>query len=105
MNFKYFSQNYSINTCFRRCPHLVVKILDEEIEGLADTGAGVSIISWVELIKKLGLPIKKCHVKIKTADSTEYSCLGYVNIPFTYLSKTRIVPTIIVPEKIGRAHV
>lgn len=97
-NFKYFSQNYNINTCFRRCPHLSVKILDEEIQGLADTGAGVSIISSVDLIKKLGLPINKCNVKIKTADSTEYSCLGYVNVPFTYNSKTRVIPTIIVPE-------
>lgn len=97
-NFRYFNQNYNINTCFRRCPHLFVKIFEEEVEGLADTGAGVSIISSVDLIHKLGLPVNKCNVTIRTADSTPYSCLGYVNVPFTYQSKTRIIPTIIVPE-------
>lgn len=97
-NFQYFSQNYSITTKFRRCPHLQVRILDEEIEGLADTGAGVSIISSLALIEKLGLQIQRCNVKIRTADSTEYTCLGYVNVPFTYHDQTKVIPTIIVPQ-------
>lgn len=97
-NFKYFNQNYSINTKFQRCPHLQVRILGEEIEGLADTGAGVSIISSLALIDKLGLLIQKCNVKIRTADSTEYNCSGYVNVPFTYQDQTQVIPTIIVPE-------
>lgn len=97
-NYRYFSQNYSINTKFQRCPHLQVKILNEEIEGLADTGAGVSIISSLELIEKLGLQIQRCNVKIRTADSTEYTCTGYVNVPYTYQDLTRVIPTIIVPQ-------
>lgn len=98
INFRYFNQNYNINTTFRRCPHLTVNILGETVEGLADTGAGVSIISSLELIGKIGLKIQKCNIKIKTADSTEYTCAGYVNIPYTYESKTCVIPTIVVPE-------
>lgn len=75
-----------------------IKILSEEVEGLADTGAGVSIISSLALIEKLGLKVQKCNVRIRTADSTEYSCLGYVNIPYTFRENTKVIPTIIVPE-------
>lgn len=97
-NYRPFSQNYNISTTFKRCPHLQVQILGEKIEGLADTGAGISIISSLELIDKLGLKIQNCNLRIKTADSTEYSCLGYVNVPYTYESKTCVIPTIVVPE-------
>lgn len=96
--FKLFNHIYDINTCFRRCPHLRVKIFDEEIEGLADTGAGVTIMNSASLINKLGLKLQKCNIRIKTADNTEYTCLGYVNIPYTYGTRTCVVPTIVVPE-------
>lgn len=87
-----------IKTCFRRCPHLTVSILNNEIEGLADTGASVSIISCPRLLDRIGLKIKQCDIKILTADQTPYSCRGYVNVPYTYHGRTRIIPTLVVPE-------
>lgn len=65
---------------------------------LEQVGAGVTIINSANLIDKLGLKILKCNIRIKTADNTEYTCLGYVNIPYTYGSRTCVVPTIVVPE-------
>lgn len=87
-----------IKTCFRRCPHLTVSILDKEVEGLADTGASVSIISCPRLIERIGLKINPCDMNIRTADRTSYSCLGYVNIPYQYKGATKIIPTLVVPE-------
>lgn len=75
-----------------------MRILSEEVEGLADTGASLSIISSVELINKLGLKIHPIPIKISTADGTAYRCLGYANVPFSYQQKTHVIPTIIVPE-------
>lgn len=58
-----FNNVHQINTKFHRCPHLKVKILSEEIEGLADTGASLTIISSVDLVNKLGLKIHPKAVK------------------------------------------
>lgn len=75
-----------------------MRILSEEIEGLADTGADLSIISSVDLVHKLGLKVHPIPIKISTADGTAYRCLGYVNVPFSYQHTTHVIPTIIVPE-------
>lgn len=98
INFQYFNETCLINTRFNRCPHLTVSVLNHEIEGLADTGANVSIISSVPLINRLGLKIQNCSMQVRTADRTPYSCLGYVNIPYKYQSVTKIIPTLVVPE-------
>lgn len=97
-HYSVFNSIHQINTKFHRCPHVKVRILSEEIEGLADTGASLSIISSVELINKLGLKIHPISIKISTADGTAYRCLGYVNVPFSYQQTTHVIPTIIVPE-------
>lgn len=81
-----------------KCPHLKVKVLSEEINGLADTGASISVISSVDLIHKLGLEIHPLQLQITTADGTPYHCLGYVNLPLSYQSVTHVLPTIVVPE-------
>lgn len=72
--------------------------MSEEIEGLADTGASLSVISSVKLIQKLGLSIHPLKLQITTADGTPYQCLGYVNLPVSYQSTTQELPTIVVPE-------
>lgn len=73
-------------------------MLNEELEGLADTGANVSITNSVGLIDKLGLQILPVPLKIATADGTAYRCLGYVNMPFSLGSVTHVIPTLVVPE-------
>ncbi|KAL1400209.1 hypothetical protein pipiens_007629 [Culex pipiens pipiens] len=88
----------SIETTVHRCPHIKVRVLSEEVEGLADTGASLSIISAVDLINKLGLLIHPANLRISTADGTSYSCLGYVNLPISFKDTTHVLKTIVVPE-------
>lgn len=72
--------------------------MSEEVDGLADTGASISIISALDLIDKLGLEIHPIPLKVTTADGTGYHCKGYVNIPFSFGNITHVLPTIVVPE-------
>lgn len=97
-NYTLFSNICTINTSLRKCPHVRVNILSEEIEGLADTGASITILSSLKLINKLGFKIRPINLRISTADGTPYRCLGYVNVPFSYGSTTHVIPTIVVPE-------
>lgn len=96
--FAKFNHTYLIQTCFRRCPHLIVSILGKKVEGLLDTGASVSIVSSLSLVNQLGLKIQKCDLKIFTADRTPYTCQGYVNVPFKYQEELKIIPTLVVPR-------
>ncbi|XP_058811036.1 uncharacterized protein LOC131675924 [Topomyia yanbarensis] len=68
------------------------------MEALLDSGAGISVINSPELAEQYGLKILPAAVRVSTADGTEYKCLGYLNIPFTYKNKTKVIPTIIVPQ-------
>lgn len=68
------------------------------MEALLDSGAGVSVINSPELAELYGLRILPASVRVSTADGTEYKCLGYLNIPFSYKGITKVVPTIIVPQ-------
>lgn len=79
------------------CPHIKVGILGTEIIALLDSGAGVSVMSDLNIVKSHGFKILNSNVKICTADDTEHTCLGYVNIPYTLANDTRVVPTLIVP--------
>lgn len=80
------------------CPHIRVNVLGTEIIALLDSGAGVSVLSAVNIVQSHGFKILKSNIKICTADDTEHACLGYVNIPYTLGTETRVVPTLIVPE-------
>lgn len=44
------------------------------------------------------MKIQPINLKISTADKTFYKCLGYVNIPYTIDSTTKVIPTVVVPE-------
>lgn len=80
------------------CPHIKVEILGTEVVALLDSGAGLSVMSALNIIQSHGFKIIKSNIKICTADDTEHTCLGYVNIPYTLGNETRVVPTLIVPE-------
>lgn len=80
------------------CPHVKVNILGTEVIALLDSGAGASVMSALEIVKSHGLKILKSNIKICTADDTEHTCLGYVNIPYTLGTETKVIPTLIVPK-------
>lgn len=96
-----FNQVYTINLCMQRCTHLTVTILETEIVGLADTGASISIIGSLDLVRRFGFVINPCNARILTTDRTPYTCRGYANVPFRYKSLTKLIPTLVVPEISG----
>lgn len=73
-------------------------ILGTEIVALLDSGAGVSVMSNLNLIEAHGFTILKSNVKVCTADDTQHTCLGYINVPYTLGNETRVVPTLVVPQ-------
>lgn len=81
-----------------RCPHIRVRIFDEEIESLLDSGASISVTNSKQLIESHGLKILASPIRICTADKTPYSCVGYANVPITFKEVTRVVAVVIVPE-------
>lgn len=80
------------------CPHIKVNILGTDIIALLDSGAGVSGMSSLNLIEAHGFTILTTNVRVCTADDTEHTCLGYVNVPYTLGNETRVVPTLVVPQ-------
>lgn len=89
---------HHIRISITKCPHIRVRVFETEMEALLDSGAGISVINTSQLAEQYGLKIFPAAVRVSTADGTEYRCLGYLNIPFTYKGITKIVPTIIVPQ-------
>lgn len=89
---------HSIKIETRKCPYLRVKVFDDELTALLDSGAGISVVNSLELAQKYGMKLQPTRLRVCTADNTEYKCLGYLNIPYTYKNHTRVVPTVVVPE-------
>lgn len=82
----------------KQCPHIWVSILGTNYEALLDSGAAVSIISDLEIIKKHNLKIQAADLRIKTADETEHLSLGKLYIPYTFDKITKVIPTLYVPQ-------
>ena len=97
-DFDPLNQVHTIKIEMRRCPYLRVKVFEDEITALLDSGAGISVMNSLDLSVKYGLKLQPTTLKVSTADNTEYTCLGYLNIPYTYKNVTRVVPTVVVPE-------
>lgn len=75
-----------------------MKVFDSEMEALLDSGAGISVLNSLDIVRRYGFKIQPASIRVTTADGSNYGCLGYVNIPFTYKNVTKVVPTIVVPE-------
>jgi transposase InsO family protein len=66
---------------------------------LLDSGASCTVLGKgsLELVKRLKLDIFEKKVNITTADGTKHSIKGFVNAPFLYDQRLKIIPTLIVP--------
>ncbi|XP_062556949.1 uncharacterized protein LOC134221780 [Armigeres subalbatus] len=89
---------YHIKIRVGKCPHIRVKIFDTDWEALLDSGAGISVLNSREVVDRYGLKLQPASIRVSTADGSNYRCLGYVNIPFTFKNMTKVIPTIVVPE-------
>lgn len=98
LNYDYFNQIFIINLDLVTCPHVTVKIFGTELVGLLDSGASISVISSIELIKLWNLKIQKLNLKVFTANGENLKCYGFVNLPYTFDGKTKVVPTDVIPE-------
>lgn len=92
------NQIHTIKIETKKCPYLRVRVFDDEFTALLDSGAGISVINSLNLSLKYGMKLQPTRLRVSTADNTEYKCLGYLNIPYTYKNVTRVVPTVVVPE-------
>lgn len=81
-----------------QCPHVRVAIFQTTIDALLDSGASVSVTNSIALIERYGLKILPSPIRICTADHTQYTCVGYANIPITFRNLTKVISVIIVPQ-------
>lgn len=81
-------------------PYLYVKVFDEKIKGLLDSGAQASVMNVImyESMKEEGVNLNECNVAISTADGTTHKALGYVNVPHVVKNIKRTIPTLVVEQ-------
>ncbi|XP_038121568.1 uncharacterized protein LOC119770554 [Culex quinquefasciatus] len=89
---------YQVKIQANKCPHIRVNIFDTQVDALLDSGAGISILNSLDIIDQYRLKIQPAAIRVSTADGSNYGCLGFVNLPFTFKNTTRVIPTIVVPE-------
>lgn len=79
-------------------PFARVKICGEEIEGLMDSGASITILGQggYELVERLKLEKKTTAANVTTADGTRQWVSHYVIIPFEFLGKVISIRTLLV---------
>lgn len=75
-----------------------VDIFGVEFEALLDSGAGISVTNSTDLVDRHGLKLLPSPIKICTADKTQYSCTGYVNVPVKFKGITKVIALVVVPE-------
>ena len=76
-----------------------IKIKDEEVVGLLDSGATVTCLGkdCLDLVEKLKLEIKPIYSFIKTADGRNHKILGTVESPIEFNSKRHLIKFYLVP--------
>lgn len=78
-------------------PYAKVKILGDEIEGLLDSGANVTVlgVGCHEKVKRWNLAVRPINTNVRTADGTGRMASGYVDIPFEFNGKQHVIPTLL----------
>lgn len=89
---------FTLNINLVTCPHIKVEILGTEIKGLLDSGASISVISSLDLIRRWDLKLQEISLKVQTANGEKLRCLGFVYLPVTFNSMTKVIPTVVIPE-------
>lgn len=93
-----FESLHEVHIQTGQCPQIDVRIFETQVKALLDSGASISVTNSKQLADRYGLKIINSPIKICTADHTQYSCIGYVNLPITFRYITKIISVVIVPE-------
>lgn len=81
-------------------PHINVRIKSEYLVGLLDSGSAVTILGngSEKLLDKFNFPRHKFTSSVAVADGTSHSVEEYIDVPFTFNGRCKIVPTLFMPS-------
>lgn len=87
-------------------PHISLKIGDKQIVGLLDSGASISILgnNCLEILQDAELSYKPMELFVETADGTQNSILGFLDIPIDYINQTKTIRFYLVPSLKGTMY-
>ena len=87
-------------------PFQVVDICGKSLEGLLDSGASISCLgnNGIEFLKELNVKFKKLSSEVKCANGGKQQTVGYVELPITFLGKTRNILLYIIPGLIQKLY-
>lgn len=78
-------------------PYAKLKICGEDIDGLLDSGANVTVlgVGCLKKVKKWNLPVKPVNTNIRTADGTNRVVSGYVDVPYEFNGERHVIATLL----------
>lgn len=81
-------------------PYVKVKILNEEIMGLLDSGANVSILgkNCEKFLEKSDVKVSRCPTLISTASGDKQRVLGYIDVATKFNDQCKIIRFYLVPS-------
>lgn len=87
-------------------PFAKVKVLNESLIGLLDSGANVSVLGkfCLDFLQKLNIPFKTLKSSIKTASNTKQDVIGFCTLPILFKGVTRNIDFYLVPSLAQEAY-
>lgn len=82
-------------------PYISVKLFDQSITALLDSGANISVVGrpGLPILKYLGITTLQTSLKhVNTADGTKQNVQGIVNLPIVIKDTVQILPSYVVPS-------
>lgn len=81
-------------------PYLEVTVLGSKLRGLLDSGATRTIVGLpgYEILQRLGLRLLVNNIKCTVANGQSCSSIGYVQVPFCLMGRTKIIDVLVLPE-------
>lgn len=81
-------------------PYVSVRVNGVYVKGLLDSGANVTILgrNCLKNIEKWNLQLKPMTNSIRTANGAHCKALGYVDVPFEFRGRKRVIPTLLIEE-------
>lgn len=78
-------------------PYAKVRICGEDIDGLLDSGANVTVlgVGCLDKVKRWNLPVKPVNTNIRTADGTNRVVSGYVDVPYEFNGERHVIATLL----------
>jgi hypothetical protein len=84
------------------CPHIMLNILGTKVVGMLDTGAVFTFFfryCYERIVEKLNLLIKTDQkIIVTTAAAENQLVVGFIDVPYQYKNKIKIIPTLVVPS-------